>query len=172
MCRGRAIELYYSSPLRRGHGVRVFCSFGQDTALGTTLASWEDRVREQDLGTLFLWRADSPGHPCLEAGLGQNGPGSLPGHHGHVTAAMSPSPPSPLPQISRFYQQSAPSHPGGNPKGKARFLTNLEMSEHTAQTVMMTPPITGLCNDLGRARDLTLPARQIQPFACPEPGRG
>ena len=97
-------------------------------ALGSTLTSWGRKdagAGPQDV---------LPLHPCLDAGLGQNRQGSFPCLCGPVTATISPSPRSPPPKIGRFSQLSATSHQGKNPRGKTRFLTNLEVSGHTPQT--------------------------------------
>lgn len=117
--------------------------------------------------------------PCLEAGLGQDRPGPLPGHRGHVTATLSPSrhrlfpaaissPPNQqiLPTVRNFPSRR-------KSKRQSQILTNLEMYEHTAQTIIIIAPncpVSAMTE--GWARSLTSPTKPVWPLACPEPRRG
>ena len=91
------------------------------------------------------------------------------GRTDHTPVVMSQTPPlphyshHPL-QISRFSQQSATSHHGENPRGKTRFLTNLETSEHTPQTtIVIVTNYLAITVTKGCPGHLRLPAKQVWP---------
>lgn len=111
---------------------------------------------------LCLWR-DLTVQCILASKQGSAKQRSLPGHHGHVTTTVSPSPPSPRPRIGRCSPQFATSHVGKIPKGKARCLTILEMSEHTTQTIIIAPDHPVAVMTKGSSRRLRTPAKQVGP---------
>lgn len=100
-------------------------------------------MREQDLGTLFLRRAGSPVHPAWKQGLGRidqgpfqatvtmSQPPCLPHHHRLFPASIT-SPPNQqiLPTVRNFPSRR-------KSKRQSQILTNLEMYEHTAQTIII-----------------------------------
>lgn len=114
----------------------------------------EERMQEQGLRVFYL---------CIltwTQGLGRTD---------HTPVVMSQTPPLPHHshhplQISRFSQQSATSHHGKNPRGKTRFLTNLETSEHTPQTtIVIVTNYLAITVTKGCPGHLRLPAKQVWP---------
>lgn len=93
---------------------------------------------EQDLGRLHLWGTLT----AQRIPVSKQGSGKTDKDPSQATMALSQPPSLPhhwqlSPKSIDSPQQSATFHQGKNPTGKASYLVNLEMSEHTTQAIII-----------------------------------